>query len=446
MRKSLKFVIVMSIILTMLMGNVSVLASSVIDVASNSQVVDEINNSEQVDEEINDGYKTNEEVDNDEQVSKENDKITSANEGSEGNMEEPKKEETSENEESLETKENLEEQEKIETISNATTRIASELGSGKVFISLDLRLPQAKQENSDQSIFTVTLRNKNGELSGIKPEFYRGFREREDETKLYYTFNYVPVGEYTVEITKTGYAKFTRSVQIKTGTISELSLTNGYNEDKLDVLREGQIGVVAVGDVTGDEKVLGYDSNGKALAGVTSTNNDEEAMIKAIEDYSKDSSTYNSKYDLNGDGKINIIDLSYISINKNNEAIKGVIIESVDITKATVEESKTTTINEEHGEVKDILENNDKYITLEPKNKEADISKDNPVEISIDLGENVQAETQEITIAPSSNVENNIEAAIITVETVDGHIYMENYYMALLLQFIHLLLFTLFHF
>ena len=430
MRKSLKFVIVMSIILTMLMGNVSVLASSVIDVASNSQVADEINdseqvddeinNSEQVDEEINDGYKTNEEVDNDEQVSKENDKITSANEGSEGNMEEPKKEETSENEESLETKENLEEQEKIETISNATTRIASELGSGKVFISLDLRLPQAKQENSDQSIFTVTLRNKNGELSGIKPEFYRGFREREDETKLYYTFNYVPVGEYTVEITKTGYAKFTRSVQIKTGTISELSLTNGYNEDKLDVLREGQIGVVAVGDVTGDEKVLGYDSNGKALAGVTSTNNDEEAMIKAIEDYSKDSSTYNSKYDLNGDGKINIIDLSYISINKNNEAIKGVIIESVDITKATVEESKTTTINEEHGEVKDILENNDKYITLEPKNKEADISKDNPVEISIDLGENVQAETQEITIAPSSNVENNIEAAIITVETVDG--------------------------
>ena len=400
MRKSLKFVIVISIILTMLMGNVSVLASSVIDVASNSQI--------------------NEEVNNDEQVSKENDEITNTNEGSENNIEEPEKEETSKTEESLETKETSKEPKNLKTISDATTRIASELESGKIFISLDLRLPQAKQEDSDQSIFTVTLRNKNGEQSGIKPEFYRGFREREDETKVYYTFNDVPVGEYTVEITRAGYAKFTRSIEVKADTISELSLTNGYNEDKLDVLRKEQIGVVAVGDITGDEKVLGYDSNGKALESVASKNNDEEAMIKAIEKYSKASSTYNSKYDLNGDGKIDIIDLSYISINKNKEAIKGVIIESVDITEATVEENEATIINEEHGKVKDILENNDKYITLEPKNKETDISKDNPVEISIDLGENVKVETKEITIAPSSNVENNIEAAIITVETVDG--------------------------
>lgn len=424
MRKSLKFVIVMSIILTMLMGNVSVLASSIIDVAQNAQTSEENNNGEQAKEEGNN-----------EQASNKTDEITNTNEGSESNTKEPKTEETSKTEGNLESKEtskteeNLESEEasneqnkqetvstKTETVSNKTKTVSNEVKTGKIFISLDLRLPQVKKENEET--FKVELMNQKGNSTNITPEFYRGFLEREDETKLYYSFNNVPEGKYTVKITRQGYAEFISNIiDVKANTISELSLTNGHNEDKLDVLRQEQIGVVAIGNVSGDKKVLGYNSNGKAPEGVTSENNDEELMIKAIERYAKNPSTYSSKYDLNCDGKINIIDLSYISINKNKADIKGVIIESVDITEATVEANETTTIE---GEVQDILENNDKYITLEPKNKEADISKDNPVEISIDLGENVQAETKEITIAPSSNIENNIEAATIIVETVDG--------------------------
>ena len=67
----------------------------------------------------------------------------------------------------------------------------------------------------------------------------------------------------------------------------------------------------------------------------------------------------------------------------------------------------TTKINEKNGKLEDILKNNDKFVSIGPK-QGGEISNTNPVELTINLANN-EVETEEITISPSSNPENNIQ-------------------------------------
>ncbi len=379
MKNTLKVILGFSIVFSLLIGSVSVLATDIANEIANNQIeaTNTVQNNE-LTENLNTSMDTSSEI------------------------HEELKEET-----------NLANIMSTALDQDNSYEIATIGAEGKLYVSIDLRLPQANQDKIESSIFNVLLK-KDG-IKKYEAEFYKGFRERKDETKLYYTFNNVEVGSYVLEISgksaKSGYVTYTQNVNIKSNTISELNLTNGYKEDAVDILEKNQIGVLAIGDVTGDGKIVGYNFDGTVSD--SKTPNDEEKMIEALNKMSKDST-----YDLNGDGKVDIVDLSYISINKNKAYIGGHILESIDISDASVEVDTSTKV--EHGDVKDILENNDKYITLTPVDPNADISEENAVEITLDLGENIQPETQEITIAPSQNPENNIEGGTINIELENG--------------------------
>lgn len=418
MKNTLKVTLVLSIVFSLLLGNVAVLATDIANEIADNQneaIVEETNTvlDNETTENLNTSTDTNSEAHEElkEETESEDENLNN-NEAKENNSDDEKETKIEGITDTILANimsTALDEGEPIN--SNEISTIATE---GKLYVSIDLRLPQTNQDKLESSIFNVVLK-KDG-VKKYEAEFYKGFREREDETKLYYTFDKVSVGTYVLEITgksaKSGYVTYTQNVNVKSSTISELSLTNGHKEDAIDILQKNQIGVIAIGDVTGDGQIVGYNLDGTVPEGKTS--NDEEKMIEALNAMSKDSS-----YDLNGDGKVDIVDLSYISINKNKAYIGGHILESVDITEAEVGIDETTTAIE-HGEVKDILENNDKYVTLTPADPNAEISEENAVEITLDLGENVQAETQEITIAPSQNPENNIESGTIDIELDNG--------------------------
>ena len=123
-----------------------------------------------------------------------------------------------------------------------------------------------------------------------------------DSQRIFYTFTDKEFleGTYTLEISGAGYKYFSQSVEIQNNTTTQLSYTNGYDCEYLSVVGEQSIiGVIGIGDINQTGAI---------------NNDDEQAMINHIQSGSKDLT-----YDLNGDNEVNIIDLSYISINKDTE-------------------------------------------------------------------------------------------------------------------------------
>ncbi len=361
MKRTLKFALVISIILALFMGNVTVLATNIMSTEPKQQETSSEGDSNNV---------SNEVITNAEVIAE-----TPNNNGENETENLNSEEELNSDKETEETGEN--------NNSNSTKSVAN---SGELDIQLDMTLP------SKRMAFDVKLKN---EQDTFYPEFYESSEEEQKvkDAKLFYTFKNITEGKYTLEIKHQGYVSYVRNdIEIKADTISKISLTNGYT----DLLKDLQVGLMAVGDVNGDGKV---------------TEEDEDEIIDAIDNHSN-----NDIYDLNGDETVDIIDLSYVAINKNKSVKEADILETVDTSKATIEYKEEDI---QSGKIEDILQNNDKFVTLKPQDSTKDISKENPVEISIALDENIKTETKEITIKPSSNEDNNIEEGTITI-VVDG--------------------------
>ncbi len=400
MKQTLKFTLVMSIILSLIMGNVTVLATNIMStLPDENDVVSEVTTDNSNGEAVtnaNEKDKNSEGTGENGTSSSSEDSGEEESNGSEVNEknEQSNNPENTGKEETEGKKNYASNQGESNTAPKETNEQPSPTnnvtGLGELDVQLDMTLP------SQRMAFDVKLKSEDGTY--LNPEFYESSDEEQKrkDAKLFYTFKNITEGKYTLEIEKQGYVPYVRNdIEIKADTISKISLTNGYSE----LLKDMQVGLMAVGDINGDGKV--------DIA-------DEDEIIEAIDNYSN-----NDKYDLNGDEKIDIIDLSYVAINKDKSVNEAVILETVDTSKAKIEVKEE---NIQSGKIEDILQNNDKYVTLKPQNSEMDISNDNPVEIAISLDENIKTETQEITIKPSSNPENNIEEGTITIETEDGNV------------------------
>ena len=391
MKQTLKFTLVMSIILSLIMGNVTVLAANIIytlpekndvvsnDTISNSNAEEIISANETSNSPENSGEKQTNEISEDAENDGEKAENDGEKEEAESEIESKNANNSSNQEEIIANKKELKEQ---------VSPINNENGLGELDIQLDMTLP------SQKIAFDVKLISEDG--TSFNSDLYESSEEEQKrkDAKLFYTFKNLEVGKYTLEIKHQGYVSYVRKdIEIKADTISKISLTNGYSE----LLKDRQIELIAVGDVNADGKV---------------DETDENEIIEAIDTESRD-----SKYDLNGDTKVDIIDLSYVAINKFKSLSESDILETVDTSKASIEFKEEDI---QSGKIEDILQNNDKYVTLKPQDSTKDISSGNPVEISISLDENIKTETKEITIKPSSNPENNIEEGTITIETEDG--------------------------
>lgn len=212
-------------------------------------------------------------------------------------------------------------------------------------------------------------------------------------------------GTYDMTITASGYLTYTQKVKIANGMITKLDLYNSHAVNEgLDAGK--QRGIMAVGEINDDGVI---------------DEKDADKMMDAIDAQSTDSS-----FDLNGDGAVNVGDLAYITANygKNIQA-KQVDVLSSEQVKPSVSEG-TTVKGDNIGDLTSGKE--DTVVQLAPKN-EAPISKENPVEVSLDVAESAAAKVDGLLIAPPAGTNNLITDA--TIDVVDAN---NNTYQAVLTQ------------
>ena len=251
-------------------------------------------------------------------------------------------------------------------ISSDENQIENQHTLGKLEIEIILRLP------TDGSLNVQLQKEGNIIVS----------QEEKQENKVYYHFDNLELGNYTLKIEGTNYTTYTQELELD-NEITKVVLSNGHNIN--DVVGEGKTkyGVVGLGDITGDGII---------------NETDEKLMIEKIE-----SGLYEEKYDLNKDQKIDIIDLSYIVFNKSTN-IEATPTKMLKLTEENVD-LKGTIISA--GQVSSIFENNNNYVQLKPKNGQ-DISENNAIEIDLNI-ENNNKKTEAIVITPPKESVNAIQ-------------------------------------
>lgn len=202
-------------------------------------------------------------------------------------------------------------------------------------------------------------------------------------------------GTYDMTITASGHLAYKQKVTITNGMITKLDLYNSHAVNEgLDAGK--QHGIMAVGEINDDGVI---------------DEKDADKMMDAIDAQSTDSS-----FDLNGDGAVNVGDLAYITANYG----KNVQAKQVDVLSGEQVESKVETGKVEKGDIADLTAGKeDTVVQLAPKN-EAPISKENPVEVSLDIAESATAKVDGLLITPPAGTNNLITDATIDIVAEDG--------------------------
>ena len=182
----------------------------------------------------------------------------------------------------------------------------------------------------------------------------------------------LPVGDYTMTVTGTGYTPCATSVQLQ-----------DYSQH---VLMSTADGTFSLGDVDGDGAVTADDRE-KLSAHLGKT----DAL---------------DTYDLNGDGVVDVTDLSYVNKMMDVEGIPR-ILSTAAIVTAQVESGKL----EVEGQISDLFTNSDTSVTLKPA-QDAE-------ELSIPIAFEEAVTMSEISIA-SPSTDGAIQKGTALVETEEG--------------------------
>ena len=304
-------------------------------------------------------------------------------------------EEVKEIDEKLET-DIEEEKETVENTNNGQYEV-----TGKLELDINFSTP-IKSDNTENTNISVKLVGESGEVgivqlgldnksgvianTGITYNLEalnskRSSLEDKDNSVYFYhlTFNKLPLGKYSLEVVGDGYeTAFINDVEIQNTSKRVLVGTSDNNDNQAQ--DEVYPGVFLAGDVISDNKV-------------------DKADYDAIKDKIK-SKSYDSKFDLNRDGKVDITDLSYVHKNMGKAKSKATILDTDPILNPNnidINVNNVTGIVE--GNIRDILADNVSGVKLAPKN-DAEISESNPIEIPINLSGKTRSTTnvEKITI------------------------------------------------
>ncbi len=440
MKKLLRFAVVISIIFTMLSGNIAVMAAEVVEKIDEQAAVVETTNETTTTEDGTPADSTttqSTEQNVDEEVVEETTDQTTETEPKDGTESEvPETEQPAE--EGTETENvSMEKSLEIKKAETSTDANADEQNAGIMAIStelperdpisqqkgslelkIDLRLPQQK---ANANSLTVTLTKGSVITSSEKST------GKADEKQLFYTFNDLEPSteneKYSISISGAGYQSYEATgIDVKANTTTVLEFTNGYDAVFVDPTTGESMGtgIIRIGDVDGSKDVTDKD--------ITAVLN----KIEGTESYAGYNYNLNQDKDEDGNDIIDIVDLSYAVINKGNKYvgpgqrfitnINMDTVKSIEPTQGTYYTGPTDPDAQKDPtlatDIKEILENNDKHVTLQPDKADEEISVENPIEIGLDIGQNT-AETEYISIEPSTNANNNITEGIITVSGYD---------------------------
>ena len=423
MKKILKFTIVICIILSLLSGNTAVIATELVGNEENkTQETQNSVDTQNTSNEVADNVETNT-TDEENETTNSSANANESETGNEGN--------TSTN---SQTNSSLMKANKATGVSpilnssiNTITGNENETAVGipaKLDVTLHLKLPNSNLTTSDFSV-TLTRYKDTPETEETQIPLVSSSGEAKFG-KFYYEFENIPTnpitqsnkeGEtnYTLRITSKYYQNFSQQIKVKSGKITTIDISNSF--DVNSTTTTGADGKKIQRPVMGVASIIGSEESEEPDSKIDEK--DITEMIRSID-------SNENKYDLNGDGVTNIIDLSYIAINKGqNSAQSGNwgYDQLISLDAASVETMfETQNINTHiDGDFENILKNNDQHISLAPVGPNAEITPATPVELAINL-ENKEIETQEITIAPSTNSDNNIQTgeAVITYTDASG--------------------------
>lgn len=254
------------------------------------------------------------------------------------------------------------------------------MGNGKVELFLKLALP-LEQGGLDNDIKAV-LSGANGESQTIHSKDTVAFdlqgnlaTDRKVERRAF-NFQELAPGNYTLTVSGVGMKPFTQAVAVASGSISKLTIDN--------------LSHLQTGDVDGDGGLSAQDKN---------------AIIRAMSATNTDTTPAT---DLNGDGKTNILDLSYFHY--SSKAVQS----AVTVSSLSAGTKDGTTVE---GDLLDLLnKTNTDPVKLTPKNTTASISKSNAVTVEL-VTDAVQASGIVIALPASGNAP---ATGTVTVEFADG--------------------------
>lgn len=365
MKKTLKLVIALILVASILMSPISVLATEIInEIPSNTEGKDVKAEQKETLESKQDKEEEQKEIKQDVEEGEEKQE--------DGQVENLINEEKQNNEATTPPNNNQPKdvQQDTDKVENKTL--------GELELEIILRLPT--QDN-----FTVKLKKDNKEISSKKSK---------QDNRLYYKFANLEKGTYELTVSGENYITYTQKLEISSD-ITKISLSNGHNINDLLNNNQTKYGVIGLGDVTGDGII---------------NETDENKMIEKIE-----SKVYDAKFDLNKDKKVDIIDLSYIVFNKNKN-IESTPLKMLKLTEENVQIETGTKLTEKGNDISALFIDNNEYVQLQPKN-ELDISDENPVQITLNI-DNTETKTEAIVITPPKEQTNSIksgEAEIIYV-------------------------------
>lgn len=228
-----------------------------------------------------------------------------------------------------------------------------------------------------------------------------------DNATLTGKFADLAAGMHTVAISAPNYLTYTQQIEVKASSSAGITV---YDDASVNTVQQSnkKFGVIPFGDMNNDGQI---------------NDSDADLVTQGINDTKQDN------YDLNGDGVEDIADVSYVvrSTKQTNASV------AYTLSAAALEEEVEATVDEEKVEVqfssatngeapktlKEALfsESKDSYVSLAPKGGET-ISASNPIEISLDMGNN-SAPVEAVTISPPFDTTNAITDGTILVDGIE---------------------------
>lgn len=262
---------------------------------------------------------------------------------------------------------------------------------GEVDIKVNLNYPIKSNKQKSSELFVKISGTK---VTGDKFNLEEELQVQADETLSLDLLDVaVPQGTYTLSLEGEGYTAVSKEFKV----------------DKHDVAIQVDANAFLAGDANQDGRV---DQDDISLL-------EEKVGVAG----------YDSSYDFNRDGKIDITDLTYTYFNQqkaqindltilNTRLIPETVMNATDVAKELEKEGVTI----KNGSVEELFQGEDKVVTLESKET---ITKDTPVAIPMEFAEPV--EMSQVSIALGEN--NRPSELMVEVEVVneDGSTSIEEY-------------------
>ncbi|MCI8373720.1 MAG: PEGA domain-containing protein [Lachnospiraceae bacterium] len=237
-----------------------------------------------------------------------------------------------------------------------------------------------------QVTFEVSLTGQNA-----KSVVLEGTKEDTEQTGV--SFENLAAGNYTLTVTAPGFAKYTQEIVVEENQAYFLKLMTGFVKG-YDYENGPHPGVMLIGDVNKDNIV---------------DEKDKTQLVDAIHAGSTDKAM-----DLNGDTKVNLVDLELFSKGFGKQAVQSTT--AVGIPAKLVSGVNPVSSTSVEGKLESLLTNEKSTVALKPGNG-AEISSDNPVSLEFAFSEDHNPITDGIIL--DAGKENPISDMEVFVEYVD---------------------------